>query len=169
MATDGEAHPPEFWAQVTAEHIAPISDDVTGQRRMAALQLQTKIAEALTPHHSAVQSAERDKLKKDPKHHERTPDSKSFVSAALDAITQAAKGTEWEDHLTLTRTKPTWLDAYLAKVEKLGGENVPLDIAAANEKRNWDRQQLIARELETHFNTVQQIEKSWHRDRSGIR
>lgn len=169
MMTDNGAHPPEVWAQVTAEHIAPISDDMVGPRRAAAQALQAKIAEALLPHHTAVQNDERGKLKSDPKHHANPLNSKAYIAAALKAITGAAKGTEWEGQLTLTKTKPLWLDKYVEDVEAKGGENVPLNAVQEFELKNWKRQCLIAQEIETHFNTVQQIEKSWHRDRMGAR
>ena len=62
MVTNGGPHPPDFWAQATAEHIAPINPDMTGQRRRLALRLQAAIEDALLPHHAAVQEAEQSAL-----------------------------------------------------------------------------------------------------------
>jgi 23S rRNA U2552 (ribose-2'-O)-methylase RlmE/FtsJ len=102
MITDNGSHPPEFWAQVTAEQIAPIAEDMTGARRFAALSLQAKIAEALIPHHEKVQADESTRLTADARHKDREVHLDQIDSAHLDEvisdIVEAATGTEWEDH-----------------------------------------------------------------------
>lgn len=98
MITDGGAHPPEFWAQVTAEHIAPISPDLTGHRRDAALRLQLEIQKALEPHHHKVQHHEKGKLAADPDHLMTDVDPEPHLEEAMADILAAAKGTEWEGH-----------------------------------------------------------------------
>lgn len=164
MKTDGGAHPPEFWAQVTAEHIAPISDDMTGQRRFAALALQGKIAAALEPHHTKVQADEATKLKADSAHAHNPPNPEEYLDEALQALQDAAKGTEWEAHLTFGKTKPAWLAAHEADVAAMGGDAKPLTPEQQSDLASWKRQQLIRQEIGTHFATAQHIAKSWHRD-----
>lgn len=98
MITDGGPHPASAWAQVTAEHIAPIGPDVIGERRAAALKLQAAIMLAVTPHHIAVQEGERSKLAADANHIMKEPDPEPHLDGAVAAIQSAAKGTEWEAH-----------------------------------------------------------------------
>lgn len=98
MITNGGPHPPDFWAQATAEHIAPIAPSMTGARRLAALALQARIQEALTPHHQAVQDTERGKIAADPERLLAPVDPEPHLDAALAAIQAAAAGTEWEAH-----------------------------------------------------------------------
>lgn len=99
MVTDGGPHPAGAWAQVTAQHIAPIAPDMTGARYVAATRLQLAIADALEPHHSVVQAAERAALDAVGHAHLSTPlDPEPHLDDALRAIVAAAKGTEWEAH-----------------------------------------------------------------------
>ena len=171
MITDGGPHPAEFWAQITAEHIAPIDKDMTGQRRQAALKLQMAIADALQPHHAKVQDNERSKCSADPAHHTHPVDpvkhgAHAHADEALKAVEAAAKGTEWEKHLTFGHGKPAWLDAYEAEVAKLGADNVPaLTDEQTVQLHSWQRQNIIHGELKRHFATAQHIERSWHGDR----
>lgn len=102
MITDGGPHPADFWAQVTAEHIAPIKEDMTGARHAAALRLQAKIAEALEPHHARVQENEKAKCTNDAAHHLLAVEPEVHAGAdanlAIADIVAAAAGTEWEAH-----------------------------------------------------------------------
>jgi hypothetical protein len=98
MITDHGPHPADAWAQITAEHIAPINPDMAGQRRTKALKLQMAIADALEPHHQAVQDAERARLGADAAHIMAPPDPEPHLDAAVAAIRGAAQGTEWESH-----------------------------------------------------------------------
>lgn len=163
MSTDGGAHPPEFWAQVTAEHIAPINSNMTGKRLRAAQALQHKIADALEPHHTTVQDKALD-------HHPATlglESAESYVDDAMDAIEAAAKGTEWEKHFTFVKTKPDWVDDHLASVAAVGEAHVdkaiidglhePITPEQTAELRAWDRYNLIRKEIAIHFATAQDI------------
>ena len=98
MITNYGTHPPESWAQVTAEHIAPISVGLTGPRYIAAMKLQMAITEALTPHHEAVQHHERAKLAESSDHLLTNLDPEPHLEGAIQAILAAAKGTDWEAH-----------------------------------------------------------------------
>jgi hypothetical protein len=98
MITDGGPHPAEAWAQVTAEHIAPLGPDVTGRRRARGLELQLAIAAALEPHHQTVQDTERGKLIANLDHIANPVDPEPHLDEAMTAIAAAAKGTEWEAH-----------------------------------------------------------------------
>lgn len=98
MITNGGPHPPDFWAQATAEHIAPIAPTMTGSRRLDALALQARIQGALTPHHDAVQQAERAAIAADPNRLMAGYDPEQHVDEALAAVVAASVGTEWEAH-----------------------------------------------------------------------
>lgn len=98
MVTDHGPHPADAWAQITAEHIAPIGKDVTGHRRLKALELQAKIALAIEPHHQKVQNDEGIKLGVDTAHVMNPVDPSEHLDAAVKAIQDAAVGTEWEGH-----------------------------------------------------------------------
>lgn len=143
MITDGGPHPAEVWAQVTAEHIAPIGPDVTGHRRLAALALQANIATAIEQHHQSVMDVERSKLAADPNHIVAPVDPGAHLDAAVAAVQEAAKGTEWEDHFA-----------------------DPDDGRTKDGKVTNSRLALIRQEIGTHFATVQHIEKSWHADKN---
>lgn len=100
MITNGGPHPPAKWAVVTAEHICPIDGAMEGDRLLEARQLQVKIAQALIPHHTAVQDHERGCLKADGDDHFNTPlgPQPDHLDAAVDAIVAASVGSPWESH-----------------------------------------------------------------------
>lgn len=98
MATNGGPHPPDAWAHVTAQHIAPVDPNTTGARHTAALKLQIAIAEALLPHHTNVQAVERGKLQTINAHLATALDATPHLNDAILAVQAAAKGTPWEDH-----------------------------------------------------------------------
>ena len=98
MISNGGPHPASAWAQVTAQHIAPVAADMAGDRYVAAMKLQLAITEALQPHHETVQSAERGKLAADPAHLLTDLDPSQHADAALAAVVACAKGTPWEAH-----------------------------------------------------------------------
>jgi hypothetical protein len=100
MITDGGPHSAGAWAQVTAQHIAPLNPNLGGSRYIQALKLQSAIAEALTPHHAKVQSDEREKLAKGHEHLLTELDADPHINAALDTITNAARDSEWEAHFS---------------------------------------------------------------------
>jgi hypothetical protein len=98
MITNGGAHPPELWAQATAQHIAPINPKLSGRRYSAALELQLAIAAALEPHHGNVQTIEKGKLTADPAHLLTDLDPEPHLDDVIKVILAIAKGTEWEAH-----------------------------------------------------------------------
>jgi hypothetical protein len=169
MITNDGPHPADFWAQVTAEHIAPISDDMTGARRVVAMKLQADIMAALMPHHVKVQENEKSKIAADPAHHLLAVDpethTKEFVAESLKDIEAAAKGTEWEKHFAFGHSKPDWLDAHLKDISDMGGDAKPLTADQQAQIDSWTRQNLIHDEIMRHFATAQHIERSWHADR----
>jgi hypothetical protein len=133
MATDGGAHPPDVWAQVTAEQIAPVLPDMSGTQRKQALALQLKIADVLEPHHKRVQDDEKVKLTADTAHIMAPPDPTAYLAKAVADVVAAAVGSPWEANFQ----KP-------------------------------ELQDLIGREIGSHFATAQHIEKSWHADRNPM-
>lgn len=98
MATDGGPHPPSAWAQITAEHIAPIGASVAGARRRAAVRLQLDLANALEEHYSKVQDIERLHLAANDAHVLTPLTPEKHLADALDALFIVAAGTEWHDH-----------------------------------------------------------------------
>lgn len=99
MITNDGPHPAEKWAITTAEMIFPIDQSVDGERLMQARRLEQAIVEALVPHHSNHQHAERHALKEHGDAHldvEHNP--LSNAQQALSSIVSAAKGTPWEAH-----------------------------------------------------------------------
>lgn len=98
MITDGGPHPHHAWAQVTAEHVAPIGPNLAGERYVAALKLQLAIVDALLTHHQAVQNGERAKLADSHDHLLTELAPEPHVAPAVAAIQAAASGTEWDAH-----------------------------------------------------------------------
>jgi hypothetical protein len=98
MVTNGGPHPPDAWAHVTAQHLAPVDPNTTGARHTAAVKLQVAIAEALLPHHTAVQALERGKLQTVSGHLLTQLNPEPHLDDAVKAIQDAAKGSLWEDH-----------------------------------------------------------------------
>lgn len=155
MVTNGGAHPPEFWAQVTAEQIAPINSGMTGKRLRAAQALQGAIADALEPHHEKVQ-AEATEINPEP-----------YLESVLDDIQNAAKGTEWESHFTFVKTKPAWLDDHLERVAEIGEPHLDQAVSDGlyehlapeqqSEKNRYLRYCFIRFEVGRHFATAQHI------------
>jgi hypothetical protein len=100
MVTDGGPHPPEAWAQITAEHIAPLGPNLVGERHRRAVELQFKIAELLEPIYKTAQETERSGLTADTARVAVPVDPEPHLDAAIAAIQAAAKGTEWEGHFS---------------------------------------------------------------------
>lgn len=102
LVTNGGPHPPESWAIATAQHIAPIDEELQktdGARHLAALKLQAAIADALVPHHANVQAHEKSSLASlGDAHLSSELGASDCVDEAVVAVQQAAKGTPWEAH-----------------------------------------------------------------------
>ena len=100
MVTDGAPHPASAWAQVTAEHIAPIDPGIVGERATAARKFQLAIADALAPHHQKVIDVQRGKLAGVGDAHldecTNGHDVAPHLDGAVAAIQAAAVGTPWE-------------------------------------------------------------------------
>ena len=98
MVTDGGPHDPAAWAQITAQHIAPLNPALGGERYLRALKLQAAIAEAMIPHHAKVQETERGNLAESHEHLLNPLDAAPHIDEAVNAIMAASAGTEWEEH-----------------------------------------------------------------------
>ncbi len=96
MITNGGAHPPEAWAQVTSEGIAPLGPDLIGKRRRAGIELQGKIADALETVYGNVQTSEQGRLKADTAQVSVRPDPTPHLDDCVAAVRAAVKGSEWE-------------------------------------------------------------------------
>lgn len=189
MVTDHGTHPADAWAQVTAEHIAPLGPS----RRTSAMVMQAKIAEVLVPHHEAIAGSEREQLAADPSRLTAAFDTGATVDAALGDIEAAAAGTEWEGHFrrdiapalveirSLFAASP-WPDlvsvpgdadaitAALAETEAtLTAETeavwTDFSVRITEPLRTIQRAALLRRELSIHFASSQLHERSWHADR----
>jgi hypothetical protein len=100
MSTDNaDRHSVAKMALANAEAIIIIDRSITGPRRIAAEQLQNKVAEVLAPHHTNVQNEEINNLAIKGADHILTPmELDNHVKAALVDVQKAAAGTLWEDH-----------------------------------------------------------------------
>ena len=114
MITNNGPHPPDVWAQASAEHICPIGPDVTGERRIAALVLQAAIQTALEKHHAQVMQDEKSKLVANPARMLEAVDGADYTNDAMAAIQVAAHGTDWEAHFV----DPAVHDQVLTELER---------------------------------------------------
>lgn len=100
MITNGGPHPAELWAQVSAEHIAPVSNTLIGHRRAAALELQSKIAKVFEKHYQDIQEIEKQKLRESQAHVLTDLSHAPHIEQMIADIQAVAIGTEWEKHFT---------------------------------------------------------------------
>jgi hypothetical protein len=98
LITNGGPHSSETWAMATAEQIFDIGSSVAGDRLMQAQKFQLTIAEALVPHHEAVQVNEREKLADNVEHINTPHDIEDYLDSVMHDIVAAAQGTPWQDH-----------------------------------------------------------------------
>jgi len=97
MITNGGKHPPEFWGQVTAEHIVSVGESATGARRIAALEMQARVQRTLTEHHALVGENEASNLDNSAGASLMDAcDLTDRVDAAVKDVQAAVMGTEWE-------------------------------------------------------------------------
>ncbi len=138
LATDGGPHAPETWAMATARNIMPIGPDIAPNREIRARELQLKIADALVPHHGAVQEGERAALAdRGPARLSEPQELSDAVRQAVDEVVAAAAGTPWEGHFA----DPT--------VQRLIAQEVGAHLAtAADIERRWWRHRNPASDLD---------------------
>ena len=98
MITDGGPHPASAWAQISAEHIAPLAPDLAGDRRREAVQLQLNIAAALEHDHRTAQDSERTKLAADSAHLLTEIDVVEHVESAMTVLPSIFAEAGWGAH-----------------------------------------------------------------------
>ena len=98
LVTNGGDHTADTWAAATAGYIFPLDGVTDAGRRVQAMALQVKIAEALLPHHDEVQTTEKEHLQTRAADRMAEPLDGFDVDAAVKAVQAAAAGTPWEDH-----------------------------------------------------------------------
>lgn len=131
MVTNNGNHPPDLWAQVIAEHIAPINNEMTGHRRISALTLQSKIQNGLEEFCKTIQAVEQTNLTASEAHLLSELDASMHLDSAVKLVQELAKDTDWENHFN-----------------------------------NDDVVSMIKGIMDTHFRTMQFIERSWHVDKN---
>lgn len=105
LITDGGPHPPDKWAEVTADQIIQISESAEAGKLAEARAFRDKIVKALTPHHGKVQHHERGQLKAHgDKHFASELNPLPFIEEALAEIVAAAKGLSFEAHFAKPET-----------------------------------------------------------------
>lgn len=106
MVTNGGPHPPGMWAEVTANDLVQISPTAPDDRRAEAEAFKARLVEVLTGFHQTVQDKERAALLADGDSRLGEPiEGDEFLDhAMLDRIVAIAKGTIFEEHLSITPT-----------------------------------------------------------------
>src|ERR1019366_6519972 len=106
MVTNGGPHPADKWAEVTASHIVTVADSLSGERRGAAIKLQSAVYDMLLGHHTTVQNGERAKIKEfgvARLQHDMTPDDHVNIDDVVAEIIAATVGTPWEEQFKYPR------------------------------------------------------------------
>jgi hypothetical protein len=99
LATDGGPHPPEKWAEATADQIIDIGSTAPQALLSEARTLRAKLVAILTPHHDRVQQHERGALAAKGDAHLETPlDPSPHIDDPVAEIVAAAKGTSFAAH-----------------------------------------------------------------------
>ena len=101
LITNGGAHPPKDWAEMTAQHIVDViqiepSSPVFDAANAAKENLKKSLAEHLHDHHADVQDSEKENLTKNGLSQEIKVDHhlEDVVQTVLDCV----KGTMFESH-----------------------------------------------------------------------
>ena len=136
MITNGGTHPPEKWAEQSADQIIDaIQLEPTYVAYEAALQgknlLRDKVRDALVGLHGQVQSKERGYLQASSGHLAEPLDPSDHIDEALAAVNAAIAGSMFASHYA----KP-------------------------------DTQLYIKNVLASHFSSSMHIERSWHADKN---
>ena len=98
MITNGGAHPPEKWAEISCAEIIAIPADSQSPQAQVGRRLELKVLDILTTYHEHVIAAERAQLDEDGDGRLESPlDGKEHdPEEVVTGIQEAAKGTEWE-------------------------------------------------------------------------
>lgn len=111
LTTDHGTHSPEKWAMATANMVFPYDPVTVGEHLIAAQKLQIQIAEALMPHHEAVQTTERDHLEGDAAARYEAPhDVDATVDEAVGAVAAAARASPWAEHFAKSEVQAAMRD-----------------------------------------------------------
>jgi hypothetical protein len=99
MVTDGGPHPPEMWAEATADQIIDISAQAPESKLQEAREFRTKLVTILTGHHDMVQQHERGKLVERGAAHLTTEiDPSQHVDDPVADVVAASRGYSFEAH-----------------------------------------------------------------------
>lgn len=99
LTTDFGPHPPEAWAQVTAERLLPDDSPAARTHISTLLRLRAAFMDILTKHHGDAQNHEREQLAADDAHFEKDHHGPCDFDGLLSELRDAVKGTPWEAHL----------------------------------------------------------------------
>ena len=99
LSTDNGPHDPADWAFATASWVFDLSaTQLKGENLLKAQKLRLAIAESLMPHHSKVQTHEREKIATNVNRMDSPLSVQNHVDAAMGHIIDISKGTPWEAH-----------------------------------------------------------------------
>lgn len=129
MITEGGPHPPEKWAEQTAEQIIDIVETAPEALLSEARAFRAQIVEILTVHHATVQETERNLLEASGAAHHAVPiDPSPHLADPVDAIIAAAQDKSFAEHFNKPETR-----AYL---EQTIGSHFA---TAMHVERSWHR------------------------------
>jgi hypothetical protein len=106
LVTDGGPHPPEAWAEVTADQIIDIAATAPDAKLAEARAFRKALVSILTGHHGKVQAHERGQIEAhgtERLSHDLDPTG--HVSDPVDEIVEAAKGLSFEEHFQTPETR----------------------------------------------------------------
>jgi hypothetical protein len=107
LVTDDGPHPPEKWAEVTADHIIAISEQAEETKVVEAQRFREKLVDLLTRLHDSTQKNERGQLEAEGVGRlaaELDPGEEDLEGPAGEII-QLAAGFSFEDHFQKPETK----------------------------------------------------------------
>jgi hypothetical protein len=96
ITNNAKTHPPESWAAATSGLIFNVGATVSWEKRIPAMLLQAKLAEALVSHHANIQTQEKASIATDETHLMAPHAVEETTAAAVIDLQTAATGTEWE-------------------------------------------------------------------------
>lgn len=99
MITEGGPHPPEKWAEQTADQIISVAESAPDALLAEARSFHRAIIDILTKHHASVQRIEREHLRSKGAGHYASPiDPLPHIENPVTQIIDTAKGTSLESH-----------------------------------------------------------------------